>query len=111
VLNIKFDDFFTLPDIGERISKNKRLVISPANGTVLTLVLNEVTGRNILIVVETMEKAEVLHRVLPDSILNPEFGAYPYENNVVDREIIEKKIKFIETFYLKKKKLIVFMEI
>ena len=107
MLNIKFNNLFKSAHIVNNISKNNKLSFSPLSGALLLALVNEIKENNILIITDNMEMAKTLNRILESSLLNPEFGIYPYENDIVSQETVEQKLKFFEQFYSKKNKIIV----
>ncbi len=107
MLNIKFNNLFKSAHIVNNISKNNKLSFSPLSGALLLALVNEIKENNILVITDNMERAKTLNRILESSLLNPEFGIYPYENDIVSQEIVEQKLKFFEQFYSKKNKIVV----
>jgi len=77
----------------------KTINISPGYDIVLSCVVNELCDSNIIVITEDRRTVENLKRSLKDSLVNPEFGLYPYEIDFVEKGVIQSKIKFLKEFY------------
>ncbi len=107
MFNIKFKNLFKENNIATKIFSSDKINISPANGTILLALLNEINTQNILIITNNSNESETIRNIVESSILNPEFGTYPFENGIVNPEVVEQKIKFLEKFHSDKRKVVI----
>ncbi len=98
---MKFEDLF---ENSERIIQTldkEKVFISPDFGVLVKAIANELKDDNIVIVTRDFEDAKLLKRIIPNSLLNPEFGLHLFENGFVSEDRIAKKIEFLNSFYKK----------
>ncbi len=90
-----------------KLSSDEDVYLFPSSGVLLNAVLSELSGKKILIITDSKEEALILSKIADNSLLNPEFGIYPYENDVVSFEDVYRKIKFLERFYNDDSKIVI----
>ena len=91
-----FNDYKTLENT---IKEKKNISIFPNSGIILSGIIEELKENKILIIVNTQEKAQKIHEIFPHSLLNPEFGLFPFEIDFAHDSTVQYKIQFLKDFY------------
>lgn len=105
---MKIEEIFNnASEIKKTLRNFEKLTIANNSFILLDSLCEEFSDRNILILVDSQEEANNIKLILPQAILNPEFGLYPYEIDVVEHRVIQEKIKFLREFYKKGRKILI----
>ena len=93
--------------IENAIKERKHISVFPNSGIILSGIVECLKESKILIILSTQEKAQEIHEIFPNSLLNPEFGLSPFEIDFIDDSIVQKKIEFLKNFYEEKNNIVV----
>lgn len=99
-----FNDHKTIED---SIKDRNNISIFPNTGIILSCIVNELKEDKILIIASSKEKAQEVNEMIPHSLLNPEFGLFPFEIDFAEDDVVQEKIKFLKYFYEGKSKVII----
>lgn len=89
------------------LQKENFIKIAPKLDVVISCIVNEFEGKNILIIANDKKTIDNIGLSINNSLHNPEFGLYPFEIDFVPREIVHKKIEFLKNFYSPGRKIII----
>lgn len=98
---------FNSRDIVSYLKSERVVNLSPKYDVILSCVINEFPERDILIITDSRKSTHALKLVLADSIVNPEFGLYPFEIDYVERGVVNSKIEFLKEFYKGKRRVVI----
>ncbi len=106
--NLRFEFLFKdLPFLNEIKKEKAPKRIRGKYTVVLNALLNEFPEENFIVIANDFQEAEFLNNAIENSILYPEFGAFPFENGIADSEIVERKSVFWEEFFKGGRKIVI----